>query len=55
MPFNNLENIIETLRATGVHAQDTSDIEFALAVYVKAYPSSILSVWVYVASLIRIR
>ncbi|XP_046545533.1 LOW QUALITY PROTEIN: coiled-coil and C2 domain-containing protein 2A-like [Haliotis rubra] len=53
MPFVDLETIVESVFSTGVHAQETSDVEFALAVYVHPYPNSVLSIWVYVASLIR--
>ena len=55
MPFTEMGPIIETVYSTGVHAQESSDVEFALAVYVHAYPNSVLSVWVYVASLLRLR
>ncbi|XP_069126927.1 coiled-coil and C2 domain-containing protein 2A-like isoform X2 [Argopecten irradians] len=55
MPFTGLDYITERVYSTGVHAHETSDVEFALAVYVHAYPNSIASVWVYVASLIRLR
>ena len=55
MPFTEIDPIIETVYATGVHAQESSDVEYALAVYVHPYPNSVLSVWVYVASLMRLR
>lgn len=55
MPFTGLDYINERVYSTGVHAHETSDVEFALAVYVHAYPNSVASVWVYVASLIRLR
>ncbi|KAK3580952.1 hypothetical protein CHS0354_006977 [Potamilus streckersoni] len=55
LPFTELNSIIESVYATGVHAQESREIEFALAVYVHPYPNSILSVWIYVASLIRQR
>ncbi|CAH1773716.1 unnamed protein product [Owenia fusiformis] len=55
LPFTDLEPIIETVYSTGVWFNESSDVEFALAVHVHAYPNSVLSVWVYVASLIRKR
>ncbi|KAL4236187.1 Coiled-coil and C2 domain-containing protein 2A [Mactra antiquata] len=55
MPFTEVDPIVETVYSTGVHAQESSDVEFALAVYVHPYPNSVLSVWVYVASLMRVR
>ena len=55
MPFTDVDAIVETVNATGVHSNESSDMEFALAVYVHPYPNSVLSVWVYVASLIKNR
>ena len=55
MAYTDLEPLIEAVYATGVHINETDDVEFALAVYVHPYPCSVLSVWVYVASLIRKR
>lgn len=52
-PFTEVEPIVETVYATGVHGHESNEIEFALAVYVHAYPNSVLSVWVYVASLMK--
>ncbi|XP_066996187.2 coiled-coil and C2 domain-containing protein 2A [Anabrus simplex] len=55
LPYTNLEAITESIRATGVHFCENPDVEFALAVYIHPYPNYVLSVWVYVASLIRRR
>lgn len=55
VPFVDLDTIVEAVFSTGVHSQDTSDIEFALAVYVHGYSNSVLSIWIYVASLVRLR
>ncbi|VDI43750.1 coiled-coil and C2 domain-containing protein 2A [Mytilus galloprovincialis] len=55
MPFTEISSITEEVFSTGVHAQESSDVEFALAVYMHPYPNNVLSVWVYVASLIRMR
>ncbi|KAM6313440.1 coiled-coil and C2 domain-containing protein 2A [Aegotheles albertisi] len=53
MPFSEVRPLIEAVRSTGVHTTDVSNVEFALAVYIHAYPQSVLSVWIYVASLVR--
>lgn len=53
--FSDKDNLIEALRATGVHLNHEPKVEFALAVHVEPYPNSVMSVWVYVASLIRRR
>ncbi|XP_068931042.1 coiled-coil and C2 domain-containing protein 2A [Petaurus breviceps papuanus] len=53
MAFSEVKPLIETVYSTGVHNIDISNVEFALAVYVHAYPKNVLSVWIYVASLVR--
>lgn len=55
MSFSEVSPLIEAVYTTGVHNIDVPNTEFALAVYVHAYPKNILSVWVYVASLVRNR
>lgn len=55
LPFIELKNIEEFVYATGVHNNDASNIEFALAVYIHAYPNNVLSIWIYIASLIKQR
>jgi coiled-coil and C2 domain-containing protein 2A len=53
LPYSNMNSIFEAVYATQVHSIPTNDVEFALAVCVVPYPNTILSVWIYVASLIR--
>nr|XP_032629834.1 coiled-coil and C2 domain-containing protein 2A isoform X3 [Chelonoidis abingdonii] len=55
MPFSEVKPLIEAVHSTGVHTIDVSNAEFALAVYVHAYPKNVLSVWIYIASLVRNR
>uniref|UniRef100_A0A8D2KRD4 Coiled-coil and C2 domain containing 2A n=1 Tax=Varanus komodoensis TaxID=61221 RepID=A0A8D2KRD4_VARKO len=55
MPFSEVTPLVEAVYSTGVHSIDIPNIEFALAVYVHAYPKNILSVWIYIASLVRNR
>ncbi|XP_009294855.2 coiled-coil and C2 domain-containing protein 2A isoform X7 [Danio rerio] len=52
LPFSELRPIIEAVHSTGVHKVESPNVEFALAVYVHPYPSNVLSVWVYIASLV---
>lgn len=54
-PFTNIQAIIEAVKSTGVHINESPDVEFALAVYVHPYPNDVLSVWVYAVSLIARR
>uniref|UniRef100_A0A3B4VDH7 Coiled-coil and C2 domain containing 2A n=1 Tax=Seriola dumerili TaxID=41447 RepID=A0A3B4VDH7_SERDU len=53
LPFSEIQPIIEAVYSTGVHNIQASNVEFALAVYVHPYPNNVLSVWVYLASLVR--
>ncbi|XP_047653935.1 coiled-coil and C2 domain-containing protein 2A isoform X1 [Phacochoerus africanus] len=55
MPYSEVKPLIEAVYSTGVHNIDAPNVEFALAVYIHPYPKNVLSVWVYVASLIRNR
>ncbi|XP_062838246.1 coiled-coil and C2 domain-containing protein 2A isoform X3 [Anolis carolinensis] len=55
MPFSEVTPLIEAVYSTGVHSIDIPNVEFALAVYVHAYPKNVLSVWIYVAALVRNR
>ena len=53
--YSDLESIIEAVKATGVHLDRDPGVEFSLAVMVEPYPGSVMSVWVYVASIVRRR
>merc|ERR1740123_2357764 len=53
--YSDLETILEGVRGTGVHLNTDPGVEFALSVLVEPYPGSVMSVWVYVASVVRRR
>ncbi|XP_031697797.1 coiled-coil and C2 domain-containing protein 2A-like, partial [Anarrhichthys ocellatus] len=53
LPFSEIQPIVEAVYSTGVHNVHAANVEFALAVYVHPYPNNVLSVWVYLASLVR--
>ncbi|GCB67451.1 hypothetical protein scyTo_0008062, partial [Scyliorhinus torazame] len=55
LSFSELRPIVEAVHSTGVHNTVIPHVEFALAVYVHPYPNNVLSVWIYVASLVRNR
>ena len=55
MSYTDIEPLIEAVYSTGVHKIDTADVEFAIAVHIHSYPCSVMSVWVYVASLTKKR
>jgi len=50
--FISLEDLWQQMRNTRMHAVDRQDVEFALAVRVVAYPSNIMSVWIYIAAFV---
>ncbi|XP_067226933.1 coiled-coil and C2 domain-containing protein 2A isoform X1 [Chanodichthys erythropterus] len=52
LPFSEIRPIIEAVHSTGVHKVEAANVEFALAVHVHPYPGNVLSVWVYIASLV---
>ncbi|XP_049646360.1 protein CC2D2B [Suncus etruscus] len=53
MPYTDIQSVVDAVYQTGMHSSEFPQMEFALAVYIHPYPSNILSVWVYLASLIR--
>ncbi|XP_032985861.1 protein CC2D2B [Rhinolophus ferrumequinum] len=53
MPYTDVQSVIDAVYQTGIYSSEFPQTEFALAVYIHAYPNNILSVWVYLASLVR--
>ena len=52
--FTSLDNLWKLVQNTKMHAVNRQDVEFALAVYIEAYPAGILSVWVYLAAFVDV-
>lgn len=52
-PFSGMQHIIKAVHRMGVQNIQAPNVQFALAVYVHPYPNNILSVWVYLASIIH--
>lgn len=50
-----MDQIVEALESTGVHLNREPGVEFAVAVHVEPFPQTVMSVWIYVASLVRRR
>lgn len=46
--------VVELLRTTGIHRLEDEGVQYALAVAVFPYPSDVLSVWVYAATLLPV-
>ena len=55
LSYTEIDPLVEAVYSTGVHNIDTADVEFAIAVYIHPYPCSVMSVWIYVASLVKKR
>lgn len=51
MPYVSIMNIIERVKATGIHINSDAKVEFSLSVYIQSYPMNIFSVWVFVLAL----
>ncbi|XP_045767085.1 protein CC2D2B isoform X2 [Maniola jurtina] len=54
MPYLNSKLIISKIKSTAIHVNDDPNVEFGLGIEVYAYPNNVLSVWVFLASIIRI-
>ncbi|MGH0115552.1 UNVERIFIED_CONTAM: hypothetical protein FKN15_024882 [Acipenser sinensis] len=53
MPHTDMKTVIETIHSTGIHNTEIPGTEFAIAVYIHPYPNNILSLWIYLASLVH--
>lgn len=49
MPFTEIGDVIQRVKATGTHETKNPDAQFALAVSIFPYTNNVLSVWVYFA------
>lgn len=52
LPYSDIQHIVSTVERTSIHLCEDQKVEYALAVYVHPYPNDVLSVWLYVASLV---
>jgi len=48
------EELWKKVALTKMHAVNRQDVEFALSVYIHAYPSNVLSVWIYLAAFVTL-
>jgi hypothetical protein len=51
LPWTDIDACRDLLKSTRVHLKFSLGVEFALAVHVRPYTNSVLSIWVYVAAL----
>ena len=54
MCYSSAEEVLDKVKSTGIHLLEDEKAELARAVYVHPYPHNVLSVWVYVATLVRL-
>ena len=47
LPYTETAAVIDLVRATRIHETRQPDVQFVLAVHVKAYPCGVFSVWLY--------
>lgn len=50
--YTNLSSIVSDVKNTGIHLNLDSKVEFALSVLVKEYSNNVMSVWIFLMSLI---
>ena len=50
--YSDIRHIVSTVESTGIHLCENEHVEYALAIYIHLYPNDVLSVWLYIASLI---
>ncbi|XP_071499381.1 coiled-coil and C2 domain-containing protein 2A-like [Diadema antillarum] len=55
MSYTEIKTIVDKVQSTGVHKNESNDVEFALAVHIHPYPNHVLSVWIYLASVTKRR
>lgn len=53
MPYTSEKAVTEAVYATGLHLITDRKVDFALAVYLHPYPCNLLSVWIYIAALMK--
>ena len=49
---SDIQHIVSTVERTGIHLCEDQKVEYSLAAYVHPYPNNVLSVWLYVTSLV---
>lgn len=50
--YSNLSSIVTEIKNTGIHLNLDNKVEFAANVYVKEYANNVLSIWIFLMSLI---
>lgn len=50
--YTNLSALVTELKNTGVHLNLDNKVEFASSVYIKEYSNNVISIWIFLMSLI---
>uniref|UniRef100_A0A1I8P3X0 C2 domain-containing protein n=1 Tax=Stomoxys calcitrans TaxID=35570 RepID=A0A1I8P3X0_STOCA len=50
--YTNLNQISERIKTTGLHLNSNKNVEFSVAVHIHTYPNNILSVWIFLISIV---
>ena len=51
-PYANILHIVTSIERTGLHLTEDRRVEFGLAVFVYPYPNDVVSVWVFLVTMI---
>ena len=52
--YNDTTQLLKAVESTGLHLCEHERVEFAMAVHIHAYPNDILSIWLYLATLVPV-
>ncbi|KAL4719176.1 hypothetical protein ACJJTC_017600 [Scirpophaga incertulas] len=55
MSYANAKSVVAAVKSTGLHVNDDSNVEYGLAVELYTYPNNVLSVWIFFASITRMK
>ncbi|KAJ6629951.1 Coiled-coil and C2 domain-containing protein 2A [Pseudolycoriella hygida] len=50
--YTNLSDIVSRVKATLIHSSTDNRVEFSLGVHIQPYPNNVLSVWIFLLSLV---
>lgn len=53
LPFTNISAMVQRIKSLGIHLEGATDAQFASAVYIRCYPNQVLSVWIFLGSVIE--
>ena len=55
IPYIGIKEILDVIHSTRFYDINANDVEFAIAVHINPFPGCVMSVWIYIASLIKKR